>query len=162
MNKHKIYMNMVQEYSQFSKCQFTKVACFFVNEHGKIIASGVNGTIAGDENCCDHHFETREEHIKYTRDNEIHAEQNSILELATTQPKFNTITVYVNLSPCYECLKNILGLTRQLGSNKIRIEKIIYLEKYHRTSDDELLIMKQKANKFNCKLMSLEEAENEF
>ena len=77
MNKDQIYMDMVESYSNFSKCQFTKVACFIVNEHGRIIATGVNGTISGDENCCDHTFASREDHIKYTRENEIHAEAKS-------------------------------------------------------------------------------------
>lgn len=161
-SKHEIYMNMVLEYSKFSKCQFTKVSCFFVNEYGRIIATGVNGTISGDENCCDHTFDKREDHVEYTRDNEIHAEQNAILELATCRPSFNTITVYTNLSPCHECLKLILGLTRNKKPNTIKIDKIIYNSKYHRTTDEEMLKMKEKAKKFNCTLMSLEEARNEF
>ena len=160
MTKDEIYMNMVDNYSNFSKCQFTKVACFIVNENGRIISPGVNGTIPGDENCCDHVFETREDHVKYTKENEIHAESNSILELATNQTKYSKLSVYVNLSPCHECLKLLLGLTRNSGHNKITIEKIVFKEKYHRTTDQELIDMKAKAAKYGCQLLSLEETKD--
>lgn len=158
MHKHEIYMNMTKEYSYFSKCTFTKIGSMAVNEHGKVIATGVNGTIPGLENCCDHTFENREDHIKFTLENEIHSEENLILELATSSVKFSKLTIYVTSSPCSVCLKHLLGLTRRFEGNKVQIEKIIYNEKYHRTSHEELLAMKKKAKLVNCELLSLKEA----
>lgn len=158
MTKHDIFMNIAKSYSNFSKCNFTKVGAIAINENDRIIATGVNGTIPGEENCCDHYFETRDDHIKYTLENEIHAEENMILELAVSSATFRSIVIYVTLSPCAVCLKHILGLTRKREENKIRIDKIIYGEQYHRTSDEELKSMKARAHRVGTSLLSLEEA----
>lgn len=153
---------MVKEYSQFSKCQFTKVGCIAVNENGRIVATGVNGTIPGLKNCCEHSFESREDHVEFTRDNEIHAETNMILELAVSSISFSNLSIYTTISPCHECLKLLLGLTRNKGSNKITIDKIVYGEKYHRLSDHDMLKMKDKARKVGTQLVSIEELKDEF
>lgn len=158
MTKHSIYMMMAFSYSNFSKCTFTKVAALGVNENGRIIATAVNGTISGEENCCDHHFNNREEHILYTEENEIHAEENLILELASSSVTFNKLSIYTTISPCSTCLKHLLGLTRSHAGNKIQIDKIVYFQKYHRITDDKLLEMKAKAQRVGTLLLSLEEA----
>lgn len=151
------YLNIVKEYSIFSKCQFTKVGCIAVNENGRIIATGVNGTISGLTNCCDHIFEEREDHVQFTKDNELHAEANMILELATTSVNFSKLSIYTTISPCHECLKLLLGLTRSKGNNTIYIDKIVFEKKYHRLTDQELESMKSKAKLVGTKLMSIEE-----
>lgn len=160
--KDQIYLNMVKEYSNFSKCQFTKVGCIAVNENGRIVATGVNGTLSGLDNCCDHSFHSREDHIKYTRENELHAEANMILELAISGITFSNLSIYTTISPCFECLKLILGLTRTKGENKIKIDKIVFENKYHRLTEEDLNWMKEKALSVGTKLLSIEEAENEF
>lgn len=151
------YLNMVKEYSIFSKCQFTKVGCIAVNENGRIIATGVNGTISGLKNCCEHTFHEREEHVSFTRENEIHAEQNMILELATTSTSFSSLSIYTTISPCHECFKLLLGLTRSKGQNTIHIDKIVFGERYHRMTDDDLVNMKHKAALVGTKFLSIEE-----
>ena len=144
INKDSIYMNVCMNMSEFSKCQFTKVACIFVNESGKVISTGVNGTLSGMENCCDHHFEKREDHKPYSDENEIHAEMNAILDLARNGTRFNTISVYTTISPCENCLKHLLGLI-QVGL--VSIDKIVYGEKYHRLTDEQVDKMKEKCAK---------------
>lgn len=158
-SKEQILMNMIKMYSNFSKCQFTKVGAMAVDMSGRVIATGVNGTLPGSENCCDHHFDTREDHVQYTLENEIHAEENLILELATRSVKYSDIEIYVTHSPCHQCLKHLLGLTRSTENNTIRINRIIYDIRYHRLTDDDLLKMKQKAASYGTQLVSLSEAD---
>ncbi len=158
-SKDQTYLNIVREYSTFSKCQFTRVGCIAVNENGRIVATGVNGTISGLKNCCEHKFDNREDHVKFTRENELHAEQNMVLELATSSVSFSKLSIYTTISPCHECLKLILGLTRSKGDNKIHIDKIVFGEKYHRLTDQELSSMKSKAMLVGTKLMSIKETE---
>ncbi len=138
-----IFMNIAKEYSKFSKCTFTKVAALAVNENKRIIATGVNGTICGEENCIDHIFHSRESHIPYTEENEIHAEENLILEMARSSGTFRSLTIYVTLSPCKVCLKHLLGLITQ----DQKIKEIVYAEKYHRLSDEDLTFMKEKCKR---------------
>lgn len=157
MNQDQVYLNMVKEYTKFSKCTFTKVGCIAVNENGRIIATGVNGTISGLKNCCDHSFDNREDHVSFTRENELHAEANMVLELATNSSTFSSLSIYTTISPCHECLKLLLGLTRSKGGNTIKIEKIVYGEKYHRLSEEDLDWMKNKSLQVGTKLLSIEE-----
>lgn len=154
MSKHLTYMNMVEEYSNFSKCQFTKVGALAINENGRVIATGVNGTIPGSTNCCDIVFNKREDHIDFTIQNEIHAEANLILELATSSITFNELSIYLTISPCPECFKLLLGLNRQYT----KVKYIIFKEKYHRVPNKQLLEMKQKASQYSVQLLSLDEA----
>lgn len=157
MNKHQIYMDIAKNYSNFSKCTFTQVGAIAINENGRIIATGVNGTIPGMQNCQDHHFENRDDHVSYTEEHEIHAEENIILEMATNSMRFNSVSIYVTLSPCKTCLKHLLGLTREHLTNKIRIDKIVYNQRYHRTTDEELNSMKSRAAKVGCELILLDD-----
>lgn len=157
-NKHEIYMNMIKEYSKFSKCQFTKVGAMAVNSNGRVIATGVNGTLPGTSNCTELTFKQRDDHIKFTLENEIHAEENLILELATSSMSFSEIDIYVTLSPCHQCLKHLLGLTRNFADRKVKVNKIIYDQKYHRLSDNDLRSMRMKAADSGTRLMTIYEA----
>ena len=165
MNKieceERIYLNITKELTKFSKCQFTNVACIFVNENGRIVASGVNGTISGSENCCDIHFNNRDEHAKFADEEEIHAEMNAIEDLARSGYSPSHLSIYTNISPCPNCLKHLLGLINNNPKGQsLHIDKIIYLEQYHRTSKCDILAMKLRANKHGVNLMSIDEVES--
>lgn len=149
-----IYINMAKEYSRFSKCQFTKVGAIAINENKRIVATGVNGTIPGEENCCEHTFEEREDHVEFTRDNELHAETNLILELATSSVTYTELSIYLTISPCHECVKALLGLARK---GRIKIDRIVYAERYHRLTEDDIIKMKSKASAIGCKFYQHEE-----
>lgn len=143
INHDQIYLNIAKEYSKFSKCQFTKVGAIAVNERGRIIATGVNGTISGSINCCDMHFKEREDHVPFTTENEIHAELNLILDLAKSGATYKSLSIYLTISPCEECFKVLLGLT---DGDTMKIDRIVYSEKYHRTSNESIERMKFKAS----------------
>lgn len=141
--KDEIFINIAKEYSKLSKCQFTKVGAVALNENERIIATAVNGTISGFQNCCDHQFEKRDDHIQYTKENEIHAEANLILELARSNIPFKELSIYLTISPCEECFKLLLGL----NSKFTKVNKIIFADVYHRTSAKELYRMWRTATK---------------
>jgi len=153
MNKHELYMEQCKLYSKFSKCQFTQVGAIAVNENGRIIATGVNGTLSGSKNCCDVHFDSRDDHVEFTKNHEIHAEANLLLELALSSVTFKNLTVYLTISPCPECFKLLMGLTRQDS----RVKMIVYNEKYHRVPEHKLEQMKQVALNNHSSLCSLTE-----
>lgn len=148
-----IYLNIAKEYAKFSKCQFTKVGAIAVNERGRIIATGVNGTVAGRENCCDQVFHNRDFHIEYSQEHEIHAEQNLILELAKTGMQFSEISIYITISPCKECFKLLMGLN---DKDRIKVDKIVFAEKYHRITDLQLKTMEYQAKAGNTKFYQVQ------
>jgi len=158
MNSDRIYLNMCNELAKFSKCQYTNVACMMVNENGRIVASGVNGTTSGSENCCDLKFDSRDEHVKFADEEEIHAEMNAILDLARSGYSPTELSIYTNISPCPNCLKHLLGLINTKG-HKLTINKIIFLEQYHRTTDLDIIKMKNRAIKHGVYLKSIKEVE---
>lgn len=154
MTNHDIYMDMTLSNSLFSKCQYTQVGALAVNENGRIIANGVNGTLPGSINCNTLQFDNRDDHVAFTHHHEIHAEANLILELATSSVTFEQLTIYLTISPCPECFKLLLGLTRK---NKY-VKKIIYNQRYHRVTNEVLDQMKTRAIKHGTQLLSLSEA----
>jgi dCMP deaminase len=150
--KHKVFNNIALELANLSKCKYTKVACIAVEE-GRIKATGVNGTPSNFDNCCDVHFEERDDHKHWSDDYEIHAEMNMILDLARSSSNPSKLTIYTTLSPCKNCLKHLIGLNRKANHDSLFIDKIVYNEKYHRLSHDEIQEMKDYALRANIELL---------
>ncbi|MCT3450604.1 ComE operon protein 2 [Limosilactobacillus fermentum] len=100
-----------------STCTRLSVGAVLVRDK-RIIGSGYNGAVAGDEHCIDVGCYLRDGHCVRT----IHAEMNALLQCA----KFGTSTdgamVYVTDFPCLQCTKSLL----QAG-----ITQINYLRNYH-------------------------------
>lgn len=159
---HQTFINVANQIKDLSKCQFTKVACIFVNESGRINATGVNGTISGTTNCCDTHFDARDDHVPYSHKYELHAEMNTILDLARSGLKPSKLTVYTTLSPCQNCLKHLCGLVKLKGVDTLHIDRIVYAERYHRFTEDDVNEMKQYALMAGIKLSSIEDLRNEL
>lgn len=160
--KDRIYMNIAQELSLLSKCQFMKVAAIAVDDSGRIKATGVNGTVSGMVNCCDMHFDTRDDHKLWSDDYELHAEMNMIEDLARSGYMPSTLTIYVTHSPCRNCLKHLVGLVRLKGSAQVHIDKIVYDELYHRLTVDDVSDMKNYCSRLGVRLESIQESEREF
>ena len=152
-----IYMNIANEFKKFSKCQFTKVSCIAVDDSGKIKGTGVNGTPSGLPNCCDTHFEERDDHKEWSDDNEIHAEMNMILDLARSGPCSSHLSIYTSISPCNNCLKHLIGLTKRKGADKVIIDKIVYGERYHRYTQEQIDDMVTMCAKSGIKLKQVGE-----
>jgi len=154
MNKHTVFVNIAEQLSMLSKCVSMGVGCIAVNERGRIVGSGVNGTISGYANCCDIHSERGGMHPAWSQKYEIHAEMNCILELARSSSKPKSLVFYVTHSPCDNCLKHMMGL-RAVG--ELYVNAIIYKQKYSKISEKELDIQKAYCLEFGVSLMSIDE-----
>ena len=76
-----------------------------------------------------------------TKKEVLHAESNAISKCAKWGGSTNNATLYVTLSPCYECAKLII----QAG-----IRRVVYKDEYRDTSGIDLLKKANiQVNKFN-------------
>ena len=123
------YLKMADEWGQLSKAKRRKVGCLIVKD-GQIISDGYNGTPAGYDNNCE--YETR---FGYeTKPEVLHAESNALMKLAKSTNSSKDSTIYLTMSPCFECAKLIIqaGVKRVVYNEVYRIEKgIEFLRSNH-------------------------------
>ncbi len=122
ISKDEMYMKITQVISERSYCKRKKVGCIIVKDN-MIISDGYNGTPTGFENNC-------EDQNNKTKAYVLHAEANALTKLAKSTQNSDGSTLYVTMSPCYECSKLII----QTG-----IKKVIFKEKYRVTDGLDLL-----------------------
>jgi len=120
-NKDKFYMGIAIEVSKASYCKRKKVGAIIVKDDN-IVSFGYNGTISGFANKC--------ECKNITSDHVLHAESNAISKCCKSSYSSDGSTMYITMSPCFECSKMII----QSG-----IKKVVYLEKYRDLSGIKLL-----------------------
>jgi len=109
-----IYLQMAKSWSKNSHCNRMKVGCLMVNDKS-IISDGYNGSPTGFPNVCE---DSEMSTLPYV----LHAEANAITKLAkSTQSSYGS-TIYVTLSPCFECSKLIIqsGIKRVVFSELYR------------------------------------------
>jgi dCMP deaminase len=116
------YLKMALEWSNLSKAKRKKVGCLIVKDNA-IISDGFNGTISGFDNVC-------EDEKNKTKKEVLHAESNALAKLATSTNSSNGSTLYLTLSPCFECCKLII---------QCKIKKVVYIEEYRIIDGLELL-----------------------
>jgi dCMP deaminase len=106
---HDVFMKTAFLFASKSKCVSHHVGAVIVKDK-KIISIGYNGTPAGLLNCSSvfnpNNFD-REEHHLWSKDNEVHAEMNAIGYAAKTNIETEGADMYVTISPCNDCLKNV-------------------------------------------------------
>lgn len=120
-NKDKFYLNLAKQISNASYCKRAKVGAIIVKDDN-IISFGYNGTISGFENKCECKNKTKKD--------VLHAESNAIAKCSKSLYSSINSTLYVTLSPCFECAKLII----QSG-----IKNVIYSENYRDLSGIKLL-----------------------
>ncbi|MNE70220.1 Cytidine and deoxycytidylate deaminase zinc-binding region [compost metagenome] len=146
-------MDMAIRLAAMSKCVSMQVGVVAVNERGRVIATGVNGTVSGSVNCCEVHQERGPEHSAWSEEHEIHGEMNTILEMARSTVTFNEVTFYTTHCPCNNCLKHMLGL----NSPDTKVKRIIYNEVYYRTPAGQLPKQEASCKRLNVELLSIQE-----
>ena len=110
------YLKMADEWGQLSKARRRKVGCLIVKD-GQIISDGYNGTPVGYDNNCE--YETR---FGYeTKPEVLHAESNALMKLAKSTNSSKDSTIYLSISPCFDCAKLII----QAG-----VKRVVYIETY--------------------------------
>jgi len=122
----KTYLQMANLWGQLSKAKRKKVGCLIVRD-GHIISDGYNGTPSGYDNNCE--YETR---FGYeTKPEVLHAESNALMKLAKSTTSSDNSTVYLTMSPCFECAKLII----QAG-----VKRVVYGEAYRVTTGIDFLV----------------------
>lgn len=122
----KTYLEMANVWGQLSKAKRKKVGCLIVN-NGHIISDGYNGTPAGYDNNCE--YETR---FGYeTKPEVLHAESNALMKLAKSTISSEDSTIYLTMSPCFDCAKLII----QAG-----VRRVVYGEAYRNTTGIDFLV----------------------
>ena len=127
-------MRMAKVWAENSHAIRNKVGALIVKDN-MIISDGYNGMPSGFDNCCEDEIWTcRPEdgpmmELK-TKPEVLHAEANAITKLAKSTQSSDGATLYVTLSPCFECAKLII----QSG-----IKKVYYAEVYRNTDGLDLL-----------------------
>ncbi|HIX35955.1 MAG TPA: ComE operon protein 2 [Candidatus Limosilactobacillus merdigallinarum] len=98
-------------------CKRLSVGAVLVRDK-RIIGSGYNGAVSGDDHCIDVGCYMRDGHCVRT----IHAEMNALLQCAKFGTPTDGAVLYVTDFPCLQCTKSLL----QAG-----IKQINYLRNYH-------------------------------
>ena len=131
-----IYLQMAQTWAKNSHCKRMQVGCLIVNNKS-IISDGYNGSPTGFPNIC-------EDENMVTLPYVLHAEANAITKLAKSTQSSDGSTIYVTLSPCFECSKLII----QSG-----IKRVVFSEVYRKPESLPFLIEAgielYKINQFN-------------
>jgi dCMP deaminase len=117
----RLYLKMAKIWAENSHCKRSQVECLIVNNR-QIISDGYNGTPSGFSNEC-------EDCDNNTLPTVLHAEANAITKIAKSTNSAEGSTLYVTLSPCFDCAKLII----QAG-----IKRIVYSEVYRKTDSFKL------------------------
>lgn len=115
------YMNIAKEIAKMSYAERSKVGAVIVKDKS-IVSFGYNGMPHGFDNKCETGDTTNPE--------VLHAESNAIAKIAKSTYSSDNSTIYVTMSPCFECAKLII----QAG-----IKELYYHEEYRITDGLELL-----------------------
>lgn len=122
LEKDLIYLQMASVWGKNSHCQRMKVGCLMV-KNKSIISDGYNGSPTGFPNICEDDSMTTLPYV-------LHAEANAITKLAKSTQSSDQSTLYVTLSPCYECSKLII----QSG-----IKRVVFSELYRKPESLDFL-----------------------
>lgn len=130
--KERFFVEVLRSLSKESKCVSRQVSCVLVKDN-RIISTGYNGTLSGASHCNDKFdkdsFDKHDHHI-WSRENEVHAEQNAIAFAARNGITTQGAICYTSLQPCNTCLLILV----QSG-----ITEIVYLEDYEKSNFSESL-----------------------
>lgn len=118
-----IYLEMAKSWSKNSHCKRAQVGCLIVRNKS-IISDGYNGSPTGFPNHC-------EDDNDKTLSLVLHAEANAITKLAKSTQTSEGSTLYVTLSPCFECSKLII----QSG-----IKRVVFTELYRNADSIPFLL----------------------
>ena len=114
-NRDLIYLEMTSVWAKNSYCKRMQVGCLIVKDKS-IISDGYNGSPTGFPNIC-------ESEDNVTLPYVLHAEANAITKLAKGTQSSEGSTLYVTLSPCFECSKLMI----QSG-----VKKVVFSEVYRK------------------------------
>ena len=115
-------MDLAIQVGRGSKCKRAKVGAIIVDKLGRVVSTGMNGSVRNAENdqCEDDHGMTKQ--------STLHAELNCTL---FAKRDISDCTLYCTMSPCIHCAACIV----QSG-----ISKVYYMTQYRDTSGLQFLV----------------------
>ena len=127
-----MYMDIAERVSQMSVGKRAKVGALIVKD-GNIRSFGWNGTPSGFDNCCEEevHQVCPLESNLVTKPDVVHAEMNAFSKiLKSGGASIDGATLYITMSPCFDCAKLII----QSG-----IKLVIFRDAYRKTESIKML-----------------------
>ena len=118
----RVYLEMAKVWATNSYCERMKVGSLIV-KNKSIISDGYNGSPTGFPNVCEDSSHVTLPHV-------LHAEANAITKLAKSTQSSDGATLYVTVSPCFECSKLIIqsGIKRLVFKDLYRkLESLKFL-----------------------------------
>jgi dCMP deaminase len=124
----KLYMNVAAQIASMSHARRAKVGAVIV-KNDNIISMGWNGTPAGSDNNCE--IEDADGTLTTKRE-VLHAESNALCKLVSSESSVSSTgsTLYLTLSPCFECCKLI---------KQTKVARVVYRDHYRDTSGIDFL-----------------------
>lgn len=126
---HKTFLKIAKIISLHSTCKRIQVGAILTKD-SRIISTGYNGTPSGKKHCneifknADLTSENfKKEHGEWSKINELHGESNCILSASKNGISTKDTVLYITLSPCIDCAKQILSAG---------IKEVYYIDKYDR------------------------------
>jgi dCMP deaminase len=119
------YMDTAKRFAELSRARRKKVGAIIVKDD-RILSIGYNGTPSGWDNDCE--YEIDGEYV--TKREVLHAEANALAKLTKSTENSTNAMMFVTLSPCFECSKNIYSAG---------ISKVYYSEEYRDISGIKFL-----------------------
>ncbi len=117
-----MYLDITHRISLMSHAVRRKVAAILVKD-GNIRGFGWNGMPSGEDNCCELSDGSTDPRV-------IHAEMNLFSKLLTSNGNTEGGTMYLTLSPCYNCCKLII---------QCKIKRVVFSEVYRVSEPIEFL-----------------------
>ena len=115
------FMEIAESIAKRGTCDRAFVGAVIVNDDNRIVSTGYNGSISGDEHCIDTNLKMRDGHCIRT----IHAEQNALYYCAKEGIKVKGCSIYVTHFPCLNCTKALIqsGIKHIYYKNDYRIDE---------------------------------------
>lgn len=119
------FMHLAEETSQRSKDPHTKVGACIVKDK-RVLSLGYNGAPRSFDDSLVPETNGHENILENKNTFMVHAELNAILNFRGNLGDLEDSTLFVTVSPCYECAK----LIAQVG-----IKNVIFKQRYHTGSE---------------------------
>lgn len=115
------FMGIAESIAQRGTCDRAFVGAVIVNNDNRIVSTGYNGSISGDDHCIDTKHKMRDSHCIRT----IHAEQNALYYCAKEGIKVKGCSIYVTHFPCLNCTKALIqsGIEYIYYKNDYRVDE---------------------------------------
>lgn len=120
------HMSVAESAAMMSYANRLKVGAV-ASRGSSILSYGYNGTLPGQSNVCEG---TNPDGSTYTLDTVLHAEENLLIKMATSNESICGSTIYITHAPCVKCARMLIA------SN---ISRVIYRDVYRDPSGLKLI-----------------------